>query len=214
MAFRMPAPLDQLSPDPTAFMLEAVKRFRRPFIDTVNRTAARLGKTAFDVHEGGDPSRKITHRIPLQATTSTPDATIALQFATLGLMNVGALVDEARRVALNQPHGLEGDVGFEGRFPTQRELSLFGIDDAVIVGFLGVMVAFAPLLAIVIPIVLPALISLVQSIAPGFLNPAPPPGEGGETATGTVTVSKGLLETMSDPVVLGGIVLGLFLLLR
>lgn len=212
MAFRMPPPLDSISPDPQAFLIEVVRRFKQPFVDTINRTSTRLKRPTFDVFSGGEVGRgPPVATIPLQATTATPDVVVALQFCSLALLNAGVLFDEARRVSLGQPHGLEDDEECGGgRFPTQRELALFGIDDAVIGGFLALMTALAPVLIIIIPLVLPGLISLVESAFPAFL------GKPGTEASVTVSAnaSPGALDALSDPIVLGGLVLVLFFALR
>lgn len=215
--FRMPPPLDQINPDPVAFMLSSVARFRTQFIDVINRTATRIGKTEHKVFPDGKTGvGKPIATIPLRASNGTTDAQLALQFCTLALENVLVLSDEVRRVSLGQPHGLEGETCSDGcRMPTQNELRLFGLfggDEAVLIGFVALMTALVPLLTVLVPILLPPLISVVQSATGGFLNGGTAPST--EGASGTGTSSQGFLDVLSDPFVLGGMVLAAFLLLR
>lgn len=172
MAVRIPKELaDALgtSTDPAAFYRACFRKMSSPMRELMTRATGRLGVTHVDTPSQADPKRK--HRIGLVPKASDGVDQLGLRFAMLAFKvprGAETLADEARRMAMGLKRGLEGDVEVDrallppmhphaARFlegdPAAR--SLFGVDDAIL---LGILAAAVPVLIALIPFMLPMLI--------------------------------------------------------
>lgn len=210
MAVVIQGPLAAISPDPLALLLSVVRQFKQNWIDVVNRSAARIGQTSFVVRDNGGAQLA---NIPLHATQATPEPILALQICSLTLLSAPVLLDEARRVALGQPRGLEPDAP-PWDPPGPYAMTQLGFDPVTITAFVGLLVALAPLLVTIVQAALPGLMKFIEGI-PAFFSQISGKAEG-NTATGSLnvngsTVSGSATGLFADPLVLGAAVVVIYL---
>ena len=224
MSFIVPPPLNAISTDPLEVVLTVARQQKAALVDALNRTAQRTGRRRFDVFSPGGRTDRPIASIPLTSSTRLSPAQIALQFCAAMLADPVVFADEVRRVAFGQPRGLEGDpddLFLDGRDPSGDEQRLLGFLDPVSV---TILVALIGLGAALVPVVLPPLIQIVQQTAGNFIAPivngaAGPVDDGSARVDGVVSVraSPGALDALEafrDPLVLGAVAVGAFIVLR
>lgn len=210
--------------DPAAFMVGFLRDFKTSLADVLRRTVTRTGVTVVTIDDV-DPlkSGKQTKKVKTSPVGSDSPLELGLRIAAMVIAGKGAVfVDEAQRKARGLPIGpkaskaldeagepidideVMSDVELQHVPAGTLHRSLFGIDDAIIIG-VGV-----PLLIALLPIIIPMLMEAGKAIfeavssssapAAGDL-PAGSAGDGGGGGGGGGDGGGFLAGTVDIPVI-------------
>jgi len=183
---QLPEPLRTIyGADPLAFVAGFLKDFKTSLIDVQNRAVYRSGISTVNVDDvNPNKSGKQKGKLSLTARPNDRPEELGLRIVSLVMAGKGGLfVDEAQRKARGLPRGPKSSRGFDGDGveidfdevmgdeelaaipPSTLHRSIFGIDDAIILG-IGVPLLIA---------VLPSLIGWLSEAASGLFAPDPVP---------------------------------------
>lgn len=205
---QLPEPLRTIyGADPLAFVAGFLKDFKNALIDVQNRAVYRSGLTTVNVDDiNPNKAGKQRGKMSLTARPNDRPEELGMRMVSLIMAGKGGLLaDEAQRKARGLPRGPKSSKGFDADGfeieidevmgddelaaipPSTLHRSIFGIDDAIIIG-IGVPILIA---------VLPSLIGWLAEAASGIFSPegtAPPPVTNPDGSI-TITAPDGTVTT-------------------
>lgn len=162
--------------DPAQFFLNAVKDMAKPFRTLCARMKQRTGIKTFEVESKGKKGK-----IDSAPSASQGINVLALAVCLWCIKKPAQLVDEAGRMATGSQvgKGLDSDTLDAKQWESAK--GLFGVDDAILIGLVPLVVALIGLAGVVLPILIPAAGEAVKGVGDlvggivGGDEPAPPP---------------------------------------
>lgn len=178
--------------DPHAFVVNVVRTFKRQWVRVTQRVVDRTGVTKWEVTL--PDGRKAA--IPLKGKSTDRIEVLALRVVGCALKLPVEFADEARRVAMGLPRGLEGQT---------VEAVPHNLDPTTISAAAAVIAALAPIIVEIAGMVLPALLEWAGDAVEGFLPAKAPAPSSGGSGSGSGSSSKKAKDNL--PLFLGAGVL-------